>query len=178
MSEDGQSPPSRRVRIGLLVFAILVLTLFAAAATFVIPARLGCPSQAELERARAPKEVVGAFADRGLRLVRIQLPRAVPRDDTAYRHAVAYRHVTRRAALFVFVCEARCRNGPRLRELDIPVVGRARQHVRLIATLGNNVAIFVTDNNGYSGRHLLANVGPILNGLDAAEDPESHCYIG
>jgi predicted component of type VI protein secretion system len=156
---------------------LLVLALFGAAATFVVPARWGCPSQAELERARASQEVVGAFADRGVELVRAQLPRAVPRDR-AYRHAVAYRHLTARAALFVLVCEARCTNAPRLRELDIPVVGQARQHVRLLSTLGNNIAIFVTDNNGYSGRQLLASVGPIVNGLDAHVDSDSRCSIG
>jgi hypothetical protein len=172
----------KRSRLALLVFAVVVLALVGAAATFVFPGwRWGCPSQAELERARAPGDVVGAFADGGVRLVRTQLPHAVAREDAAYRHARVYRHVTSRAAsraaLFVLVCEARCTDAPRLRERDIPIASRSRQRVRQISSLGNNIAVLVTDNDGRSGRELQARVQPILIGLDAAQDPESRCYI-
>jgi hypothetical protein len=121
---------------------------------------------------------VAAFGDRGLKLVPTQLPRAVLGDEKAYRRAATYRHVTKHAALFVLVCEIRCAAAPRVLANEIPVAARNRQRLRDFSTLGTNVALFVTDNDGHSGRRLHAHVQPALRRLDAAEDPESRCYIG
>jgi hypothetical protein len=177
VSEGGQSPPPS-LRIALLLFTALVLTLFGAAALVGFAGRWGCPSQAELERARSTQEVVTAFADRGVTLVPTQLPRGVLGDDKAYRRAAKYRHVTRQAALFVLVCEARCVAAPRVLANEIPVAGRRRQRLRQFSTLGNNIAVLVTDNDGHSGRRLHARVQLALSGLDATEDSDSRCYIG
>ena len=159
----------------------VALTLAGLAVAFVYTdGRLGCRSQRELERPQSAKEVVSAFADAGVALTRTRLPDGFPRGGE-YLHPVAYRYVTAPAALFVFVCEARCVNAPegllRLRKERIPVGARSRQHIRQFSALGNNIAVFITDNDRRSGRGLQARVQPVLNELDAAEDPDSRCYI-
>ena len=171
----------RRRRLALLATAGAALTLAGLAAAFVYTdGRLGCPSQRELERPRSAEEVVSAFADVGVALTRTSLPRGFPRRGE-YLHAVAYWYVPTPAALFVLVCETRCVNAPeghlRLRKERIPVGPRSRQHIRQFSTLGNNIAVFMTDNDRRSGRELQARVQPVLNELDAAEDPDSRCYI-
>jgi hypothetical protein len=121
--------------------------------------------------------VVAAFADQGVALVRTPLPRAVVADDDAYRGAVAYRHFTTHAGLFVLVCRSRCVNAPPGLRRESRVPGRATHRLRQFSTLGNNIAVFSTNSDGRSGRRLQARVQPVLNELDAAEDPDSRCYI-
>jgi hypothetical protein len=160
-----------------VVAGVVVAVVVAVAA--VAYDRWRCPSQAELERARSPMEVAEAFADRGIALVSATLPRAVVRDDPAYRGATTYRHVTERAALFVLVCNTRCANAPAgLRGSPVEVAaGQRPQHVRRFSTLGNNIAIFMTDNDRRSSRKLQVRVQPVLNNLDAAVPVDSHCYV-
>ena len=171
----------RRSRLALLASAGVALPLAGLAVAFVYTdGRLGCPSQRELERPRSAEEVVSAFADAGVTLTRTRLPRGFARSRE-YLHAVAYRYTTAPAALFVLVCEARCVNAPegllRLRKERIAVGAGSRQRIRQFSTLGNNIAVFMTDNDRRSGRELQARVQPVLNELDAAEGPDSRCYI-
>jgi hypothetical protein len=49
--------------------------------------------------------------------------------------------------------------------------------MRQFSALGNNIAIFVTDNDRRSGRQLQARVQQVLNQLDVAEEYGSRCYI-
>ena len=165
-------------RLAVRVTAAVALTLTGLAAGFLyVGGAWGCPSQAELERQRSPEDVISAFADRGVKLARTPLPRTVSRDRD-YRHAIAYRHVTPRAALFVLVCKARCVDAPQgLRTERIAVGDRSRQHARQFSTLGNNIAVFMTDNDRRSGRVLQARVQPALDELDAAVPYGSRCYI-
>ena len=178
MSERGQNPLSRRLRVAALLFVAVVLVLLGITVAVSFGARWGCPSQAELERARSQREVVAAFADRGVRLSPTGLPRAFFGDDKSYRGVAAYRHVTRQAALFVLVCEARCLAAPLALPNEIEVAPGARQRLRQFSTLGNNIAVFVTDTDRRSGRRLNERIGPVLNDLDAAHDSDSRCYVG
>jgi hypothetical protein len=168
----------RRRRLAVLVIAVFVLAAVAVLAVVAYD-RWSCPSQAELERPRPAEEVVVAFEDRGVTLAPTTLPEAVVRGDAAYRGATAYRLFTERAGLFVLVCKARCANAPQgLREEPIATTaGRPRQDIRQFSTLGNNIAIFVTDNDGRSGQRLQARVQPVLDELDAAVPIDSHCYV-
>lgn len=170
---------ARRSRGRLTVLAAgVALTVGAlAAALLYIGLEWGCPSQAELERPRSEQDVVSAFAETGVQLARTPLPRAVS-ADREYRHAIAYRHLTPRAALFVLVCKTRCVGAPQgLRKEPIAVGGRSRRHIRQFSTLGNNIAVFTTDNDRRSGRELQARVQATLNELDAAVPYASHCYV-
>ena len=159
--------------------AIAVFALVAAvAAVAYVGGVWGCPSQAELQRPRPPGEVAAAFADAGISLVRTRLPEAVVRDDPAHRGATTYRYATPRARLYVLVCALRCIDAPRgLRNQPVSV-GTPRQRVRQFSTLGNNIAIFMTDNDRRSGRELQARVQPILNDLDSSHQPGDRCYTG
>ena len=166
----------RRVAILALAVATVVAAGVLAAVAYD---RWSCPSQAELERDRSPDEVVHAFAERGIELVQASPPAAIIGRARAYRGASAYRYVTERAALYVVVCRTRCVNAPPgLREARVLVApGQRPQRLRQFSTLGNNIATFTTDNDGYSGRALHLRVEPALNELDAAVAPDSHCYI-
>ena len=166
------------MRIALLALAIAAFALVAAVAALAYVGGLwGCPSQAELQRPRPSEEIAAAFADAGFTLVRTPLPEAVVRDDTAYRGATTYRYATPRARLYVLVCALRCIDPPR--GLRRPVsVGAPPQRVRQFSTLGNNIAIFMTDNDRGSGRELQARVQPILNDLDSSHQPGDRCYTG
>lgn len=170
--------PGRGRRLAILLAAGIALVFVALAAGFLYTGGVwGCPSQAELERPRSPKEVASAFAVEGVQLTRTRWPGVIPWSG-AYRNALAYRHTTPRAALFVVVCEARCVNAPPgLREERIGVGGGRRQHLRQFSTLGNNLAVFVTDEDGHSGRQLHARLRQVLNELDAAVPYGSRCYI-
>ena len=93
----------------LLGIAVAAMVLVGLAAAFVYTGgRWGCPSQAELERAREPEEVLAAFADDGIRLVPATLLPGALLGDRRYRGAQVYHYVTKRAALFVLVCKVRC----------------------------------------------------------------------
>ena len=166
------------MRIALLALAIAAFALVAAVAALSYVGGLwGCPSQAELQRPRPPEKVAAAFADAGFTLVRTPLPRAGARADRAARGAATYRYATARARLYVLVCGVRRFDPPR--RLRRPVsVGTPRQQVRQFSTLGNNIAIFMTDNDRGSGRQLQARVQPVLNDLDSSHQPGDRCYTG
>ena len=166
--------------IGLrYVGAGLALILFGTAGAFWYSGgRWGCPSQAELERTRAPEEVVDAFSDRGARLVQTGLPPGGWRRIEAYQGATVYRYARGRAAIFVLVCKVKCRGLPSSpRAAPIPVSGASRQKIRQISVLGNNIVVFTTDNDRRSGRYLQARVQPAMDDLDVAVPYESRCYV-
>lgn len=162
-------------RIAALAGAAVVLVLMAAAIAVAFNAgRLGCKSQSELERSRPSEEVVAAFADAGVQLDPERPPPAVLGNDRPYRSVSVYRYDSERATLWVLVCRARCASAPA--GLDRPLVIDGRQ-LRQFSTLGNNIAIFMTDNDRRSGRRLQARVQHVVNDLDVAEDYGSRCYI-
>jgi hypothetical protein len=136
--------------------------------------RWGCKSQAELERTRPPAEVVDAFADAGVAIVAEPLPRVVVGFDRPYRGARTYTHETEQATLWVLVCRVRCAGAPHGLS-ERPVVEGRR--MRQFSALGNNIAVFLTDNDRRSGRALQARVQHVLNDLDVAEEYGSRCYI-
>jgi hypothetical protein len=74
----------------------------------------------------------------------------------------------------VVVCRGRCAAAP-------PGLDRPRQiggrYLRQFSSLGNNIAIFMTDNDRRSGRELQARVQHVVNDLDVAEEYGSRCYI-
>jgi hypothetical protein len=163
-------------RIAAVVGAAVALVLIAAAVAVAFDARRwGCKSQAELERTRPPAEVAAAFADAGVQLTPAQLPHAVVGNGVRYRGAAAYRYDSERATLWVLVCRRRCGGAPPGLDRRLPVDGR---YLRQFSSLGNNIAIFTTDNDRRSGRELQARVQHIVNDLDVAEEYGSRCYIG
>jgi hypothetical protein len=135
--------------------------------------RWGCESQAELERTRPPAKVTATFADAGVELAPAQLPRAVVGTGLPYRGARAYRYDSERATLWVLVCRGRCAAPPRGLDRRFAIDGR---YLRQFSTLGNNIAIFASDNDRRSGRELQARVQHIVNHLDVAEEYGSRCY--
>jgi hypothetical protein len=174
---DARTMPRRVTweRVVAVVGAVVALVLIAAALAVAFDAgRWGCKSQAELERTRPLAEIAAAFAEAGAELTPTQLPRAVVGRGRAYRGATAYRYDRERATLWVLVCPARCagaRPG-----LDRPVLVDGR-YLRQFSTLGNNIAIFTTDNDRRSGGQLQARVQHIVNDLDVVEEYGSRCYI-
>jgi hypothetical protein len=162
-------------RIAAVVGAAVALVLTAAAVAVAFDARRwGCKSQAELERTRARDGVVQSFADAGVALVSKPLPRVVVGSDRHYEGAHAYAYATQRASLWVLVCPARCSDAPSGLDEHPVVEGRT---VRQFSTLGNNIAVFASDNDRRSGQALEAQVQPVLNDLDVAEEYGSRCYI-
>ena len=79
-----------------------------------------------------------------------------------------------RATLWILVCRARCASAPPGLDRSVPIDGR---YLRQFSTLGNNIAIFITDNDRRSGRELQASVQHVVNDLDVAYDSGSCCYI-
>jgi hypothetical protein len=162
-------------RIALLGVAFAALVLAGVTVAFAFSGgRWGCKSQAELERTRPPEEVIDAFADSGVGLVAEPLPREVFSDDRPYQGARAYTYDTERATLWVLVCRTRCAGAPHGLSERPMVEGRT---MRQFSALGNNIAVFTTDNDGRSGRALQARVQQIINDLDVAEEYGSRCYI-
>jgi hypothetical protein len=162
--------------IALLAAGLAALVLIGVAVVFAYSSvRWGCRSQAELERTRSPEEVVDAFADAGVAVVPELLPRVVVGSDRPYRGARAFTSETERATLWVLVCRARCAGAPKGLSNRPIVDGRP---MRQFSALGNNIAVFTTDNDRRSGRALQARVQHVLNDLDVAEEVGSRCYIG
>jgi hypothetical protein len=162
-------------RIAAAIGAAVALALTAAAVALAFDvARLGCGSQAELERIRPPAEVTTAFAGSGFELAPARLPRALIGTAVPHRRAATYRHDSDRATLWVLVCHERCAGAPRGLDRRLQIEGR---YLRQFSALGNNVAIFATDDDGRSGRVLQARVQHVLNDLDIADDYGSRCYV-
>lgn len=162
-------------RMAAVVGAAIALVLTAAAVAVAFDARRwGCKSQAELERTRPPAEVAGAFADADVPLTPTRLPRAVVGTGAPSRGATAYRYDSERATLWVLVCRARCAGAPAGLDRRLPVEGR---YLRQFSALGNNIAIFTTDNDRRSGRELQARVQHIVDDLDVVEEYGSRSYI-
>ncbi len=167
--------PRRLGRITVLAGAAAVFVVFAAAVAVASSgSRWGCRSQDELERLRPPAEIVEAFSEAGAWLSLAELPRAVVGNDGPYQGASAYRYDGERATLWVLVCRARCAGVPA--GLDRPLAIDNR-YLRQFSALGNNVAIFMTDNDRRSGGQLQARFQHVVNDFDVAEDPGSRCSI-
>lgn len=154
------------VAIGVVVVAaIAVYGVFGANVW-----RWGCPSQEELERPRAPTEVVDAFAERGLSLERIGWP-AELRRARAYEGAAVYRYEAPGTTLTVVVCVARCE----LSRFQLRP-GKPRERHRFgFSTV--NIAGWIAGEGRAAAARLRQALGPPLDELDASVDPDSRCYV-
>jgi hypothetical protein len=162
-------------RIAAVVGAAAALILSAAAVAVAFGAgRWGCRSQAELERTRPPAEVTAAFADAGFHLTPTHLPDAVVGTALPARGVSTYRYESEPATLWILVCRVRCADAPPGLDRRLPVDGRS---LRQFSTLGNNIAIFMTDNDRRSGREFQERVQHVVNELDVAEEYGSRCYV-
>jgi hypothetical protein len=136
--------------------------------------RLGCPTNAELQRVQSVDEVVEAFEDGDLPLERTSMPAAIPPTAPGPRGGTAFRHVASGATLYVVVCPRRCVSN-RFRHDREDTTG---QRWRLGMNSGNNVPVWVTETERRAGTRLLAAVERPLREVHPYVEYGSRCYIG
>jgi hypothetical protein len=154
------------VRLVGVTVGVLVVAGVAAYAVFGADiGRWGCPSQEELERPRTLDEVVAAFGQEGLPLVRVPWPGEV-RRASSYDGARVLRHA-HGARLTLVVCNARC---------ELPQA-QLRPGTRPSFRFGFstvNVAGWIAGE-----RHAAARLRDVLPAtLGPTVKPGSRCYIG
>lgn len=136
--------------------------------------RWGCPSQDELERVQSVDEVVDAFREADLPLERTPMPAAIPPTAPGPRGGTAFRHVTPGATLYVVVCPRRCTSN-RFRHDREDTTG---QRWRLGMNSGNNVPVWVTEEDRRAGTRLLEAARRPLREVHPYVEYGSRCYIG
>ncbi len=167
--------PGRSTFVTACVLFLLVGATVAYGRGSLDVVRWGCPSQAELQRVQSVEDVVVAFARHDLELESIPLPAWLPPTESAYRGAVALRHIAPGATVYLLLCRQRCAiSWPRFAEAR--EVGEQRWRIGMSAN--NNVPIWVTEANGPAGARVLETTAGARRDIHPYVEYGSRCYIG
>lgn len=175
--QAAHSSPSRMTRAVVGGAALAVAGAIGLGIAFLASGgRLGCPSQAELERPRSADEVVARFAQDGIQLRPTPVPPAISAGRPEYRYARVYRYTGEDGAIWAVVCRRRCEATFAPPLTDLPAPQSRQRRIRQTSFAGNNL-VFVFTGERELWRRLLTRSGDALADLDSAPEYGSRCYV-